>query len=1060
MQFPAGTHTIMWDGYDEGKNLPASRDVVQNLISPGEYHVRGLINPGLKLIYDSSIYYSGFGTPWKNMQGTGAWLADHAVPAGIAFLPANAGSPYSAEPQIMLTSYVAETGHDLVWVSANSLKTLQADNYWGWEGGNALAADMGKNPVRDVYAYILYGKADTLHIRAFRRFSPADPKSDNKLNRRTEIVQYKVKNKMPREPVQIGLSLAAYDGIVAVSIPLDGTLLFVDAAKKKIAGTYPAENPRGVAFDQAGRLYYISQNQVFSARINRATGANNGPVSASLSDQKIVINHDLEEPYALAVDDQGQILVSDRGKSHQVKIFSPSGEFRLAIGAPGGPQIGPYDDRRMHYPAGIAVDQKRRLWVAESDILPKRVSMWDLDTGKLIHAWYGPPHYGGGGTVDPENPNRIFYSEFGGLIEFEVDHTTGASHIAAIPVRHDISSWGVFVGIDRPPYMLGHVPERPVRYQGRTYLTGFWQGSLRGNESSAIYLYDESSKTARPVAYVGGDRWWPALKRDPEIQDKIARAIGPQRGQYMLAWSDLNNDGKYSADELSIYQFPGTQTVLAKRGGQTSPQPVYGLNLFSASKDLSQNGPWGINVPAPTIRPDGVPIYDLNKASIAYPPPPELAAAETGRIPVPANDGWSISLEPYNPVARGVFGHREGKIVWSFMPESYPSRPGLMVHPTRLLGPAFVPDRGQSGAVWAINGEKGAMFLLTSDGLFLQTIGGDMRTTPMLRFAEAKPGTDMSYASFEDEHFHPTITQARDGKVYLVAGKEHSSVFRIEGWEQIRRIDLGTIKVESSSLASLPPTRTKQEKRQGRAVNSVLITANAPKTDGNISDWPAANWVDISGQAKAALCISGEKLFAAYQTDDPQLLANAGSDWQQLFHSGGSLDLQLATRVEVFAQENDRRKRFVSQAGDIRLLVTRVNGTTRAILYRPVVPGAPAANKKTFVSPIGTAEFDSVTDISSYVQLGQKDGNYEFSVPLSVLGFAPKPGEKYIGDIGVLKGNGRQVIRRMYWNNINTELVSDIPSEARQEPALWGVFEFSDSSGSQTRPQNGQNKQK
>jgi hypothetical protein len=44
----------------------------------------------------------------------------------------------------------------------------------------------------------------------------------------------------------------------------------------------------------------------------------------------------------------------------------------------------------------------------------------------------------------------------------------------------------------------------------------------------------------------------------------------------------------------------------------------------------------------------------------------------------------------------------------------------------------------------------------------------------------------MAY-SFEDEHFHPTMTRTDAGDVFLVAGKEHSSIFRVTGWETIKR---------------------------------------------------------------------------------------------------------------------------------------------------------------------------------------------------------------------------------------------------------------------------------
>ena len=46
----------------------------------------------------------------------------------------------------------------------------------------------------------------------------------------------------------------------------------------------------------------------------------------------------------------------------------------------------------------------------------------------------------------------------------------------------------------------------PLRVDGRTYLIGGYQGGLRGNTYTATFLLDETTRIARPVAYVGSDR--------------------------------------------------------------------------------------------------------------------------------------------------------------------------------------------------------------------------------------------------------------------------------------------------------------------------------------------------------------------------------------------------------------------------------------------------------------------------------------------------------------------------------------------------------------------------
>jgi hypothetical protein len=135
--------------------------------------------------------------------------------------------------------------------------------------------------------------------------------------------------------------------------------------------------------------------------------------------------------------------------------------------------------------------------------------------------------------------------------------------------------------------------------------------------------------------------------------------------------------------------------------------------------------------------------------------------------------------------------------------------------------------------------------------------------------------------------------------------------------------------------------------------------------------------------------------------------------------------------------------------GDIRLLVSLVNGRPVAMLYRPI---ATAPRKSAvFESSLSTLKFDDVENVSEYVQLaresvdsttGARAGDFEFSIPLSTLGLTLKPGMELRGDIGLLRGNGIQTIQRVYWSNKATGLVSDVSSEAELTPQLWGRFRF------------------
>jgi hypothetical protein len=138
------------------------------------------------------------------------------------------------------------------------------------------------------------------------------------------------------------------------------------------------------------------------------------------------------------------------------------------------------------------------------------------------------------------------------------------------------------------------------------------------------------------------------------------------------------------------------------------------------------------------------------------------------------------------------------------------------------------------------------------------------------------------------------------------------------------------------------------------------------------------------------------------------------------------------------------RKSDAPVEGDLRLLITRVGGKTRALLYRAVVPGTKEPVK--FSSPWRTITLDRVEDVSGDVQLADDGaGHYEFSIPLHSLGAAfekAQPGVRLRGDLGVLRGNGSQTLQRVYWTNKATAIVADVPSEAQLTPKLWGTFEL------------------
>ena len=239
-----------------------------------------------------------------------------------------------------------------------------------------------------------------------------------------------------------------------------------------------------------------------------------------------------------------------------------------------------------------------------------------------------------------------------------------------------------------------------------------------------------------------------------------------------------------------------------------------------------------------------------------------------------------------------------------------------------------------------------------------------------------------------------------------------------------------------------------RQREQGRPTLRVPLRKAAPTVDGKLDDWADAAWatIDKSGVAAffdsnskpynvtAAVAVAGDRLYAAFRTGDPNLLQNSGETPLAPFKTGGGLDLMIGADPRA----DDARQNPVQ--GDLRLLVTLVQGKPRALIYRPVVPGT--KEPVPFSSPWRTITIDRVDDVSGQLQFAAAEGNYEFSIPLAVLGLKPEPGQAIRADLGILRGNGFQTLHRVYWSNKATGITSDVPSEAMLAPSLWGRWVF------------------
>ncbi len=1052
-EFPAGTHTVSWDGLVEAE---MERVTIHGhytygiqklaLAEPGRYTARALVHDPVDIRYEFAVNTGG-NPPWKTVAGTGGWLHDHTPPSDVVYIPQT--------KRLLVCSAVGEIGHGMVYLDPASGKKLAGARSYGggggWCGAQWLARDAEPQARPEVQAF---------SATAFQEYLEFWEHSGH-----GHFKIYSYKRKDGKGVTCAGV--AVFNDRAVISLPDEGQLLVVDVAKGKLAATVAMPAPKGVAFLPTGELLVISDQQV-----KRFPAFDLATAAATLVPEKAqtVVGKGLDDPQSLRIFGD-RLFVSDWGQSHQVKIFNLTGRPQGTIGKAGAPGVGTYDELHMNHPAGcwlvtgeetegtsniehrtsnIEVETKPGaaitrglshapvLWVAEADHCPKRLSVWTLD-GKLLKAFYGPPGYGGGGFLDSADKTKFFYNG----MEFRLDWEQGDSKLVNIYSRGALA-------------LPGGMPETPIMFDGRRYLVNsFTPGGVQsGPGFVSIYLHTAKGEL-RPAALVGSLaslRDWPPMKT-PALQEL-------SKGKSLLAWSDLNADGAVQAGECAVSDAKGAGDMLVDQS----------LRVSTAS---------GFVVVPARFTAAGAPVYDLATLTPAVEP-------KTVGGPLLSRDGWLIS------VGLPIRGARTGSPAWAYpqthagiqgsQPAGAPQYPGHVIGTTHLAGFTVTPPRAAPAKapwysrlaslfapppktaapeeLWTVIGNRGNLYMFTSDGFFVTELfrdriaaGQGSGPDPVVGPAKAVRGMSLKEMSLGEEAFWPSITQTPDGKIYLVAGHGFSALFRLTGLETIQRLPPQTITVTPAMVEAARTVLVRRQQAEtaakGRKTLAVRTPQIAPVVDGKADDWAAATWAPIADGLAGALQISGDRLYMAVRaTGNPRYadyLSNVTAVDKLLFKGGGALDLQLGTDPAA----DPKREKPV--AGDLRLLVARVGGKTKAMLYRQVVPGT--KEPEPFISPVKRVTIDRIDDVSAEVQVVVSpfcpapntyadEVVYECSVPLATLGLKTAPGMKLLGDLGVLRGNGIETAARVYWSNKTTTFVCDIPGEVELNPSLWGGREM------------------
>ncbi len=783
-----------------------------------------------------------------------------------------------------------------------------------------------------------------------------------------------------------------------------------DIKTAKLERELPSAVTGAIHFSPKGRLLALSGKKL--VEISPADGA-----------EKDVIS-DLLEPSAFAVDAEENIYVYDGAEDRQlVRVYDQAGKYLRDIGAPGGWKAGKWNPERMQGVVDMAVDSKGQLWIVESAMDPKRVTMWTRD-GKFIREMLGNTGYGGGGILDRYDKTRLRY----GRMEFVIDWESGKSKLDSLNFLEVPATGG-----------HGIADLFPVRSGKFNYLvSGVSHPSMSGEVG---FVFVEEGDTARLAAALGSGAAFEPLSR-PEFE---AMLQGRVPADYEFLYADRNEDGKVQPEEVTL-----TPVQSKERSEQLK---VYGFeyDLGVCTSRTSRFEP-------KEILPKGTPVLEERPLEGLRKLHKQMGFERYYYIRRLRSGSFFVKLGSERTQLYDGVIEPDGVLKWRYPVQHegvqslkiFPWRPGGVVHQFIMIGNETI-DAGGLGEVLAINSNCGQWNLWTADGLLFSQIFLHQQNPAarLLNFPEHDRGMFFENLTMGQEHFSGSFTKTEaDGKTYVVCGHNHITIAEVAGWGRFKRLE-GEFNVTEQDIEK---ARAWDVARAAREVfvRAPLITANRGdfKTLKESKGAVELDQEGAPGPVSFNMAYDDKNLYVSYRVHMHGPLKNTGNDPRLLFKSGAAVDLKLGTNPDA----DPRRDR--PERGDIRILMTTVGGKPFVVMYDAVNPDAPKDQSWEISTPAGgKVTFDRVVplpkvDMIYEPELSPPDNSevgYSVmaAIPLDSIGLKIIPGIRIKADWGILvSDNGSDVRTRRYWADVDNNGTSDAPSEARLTPSLWGYVEF------------------
>ena len=921
----AGQNTERWDGLDDqGHLLPA-----------GEYVWKGIYHHPISARYRFSVHNSGI-PPHPTDDNTGGWGGDHGRPQAVCAL----------DDGMVLSWNSSEYGWGIIRTDLTGRKIWGAKQYT-----NHLASDGIRVYFSKGSEVLMMDVADSRPARFANAVAtlPAPAGGTAAVNGVT--------------------GLAYHNGMVYVAYQQRNLVAGFETANGALAVQWEVPAPTRLAVRPDGRVAVISEGQV-------VTIAKDGMVQPWLTTH-------LDVPTGIAIANDGTAYVANQGARQNVSVYAADGRYLRSVAKEGGrPAKGAYDASGMYMPGGIALDTQGRLWVAETADGPKRVSVWDAETGANLQEFFGSSDYFAYGCIDPARPNEIFAHH----VLWEIDW----QHYTSKPIT---TVWRKTEPNMLPPIAssaLSSVARIMTADNGRQYMWG-------RNQATSIVLRRDGAlfKPFAAVLHVGSTDI-------PLIEDN--RAAYPSGGTYF--WQDGNNDQSVQADELVLMpKFPKGNIVWLDTA----------LNLRLSSGDLLR---------PQQVSEDGQPLYDIAKAEKTG------IAGEHGYF-LQSAQGEMVTFNPQK--GPSLIGYAaDGKRRWYYADVTrWKDALNLpMTKAGRLWG--MTGSMGLGGDYFVHQTYFGLNHIFRKDGQYVGAVLRDGRVGGRGPYEGQPEGQGGNFVK---------LTLAGEDRYFMIHGGQDTRVWEILGLDTINDLT-GGVYIHTNEMVDTAREAHAAYQAMLEGAKRLVIVRERRALD--IAD-PVGKTLEDRRGFQARMAYDHENLYVRYDVSAPHELVNGITDPQIIYRGGNLLDLQLATDAAADPARKtpaagDLRVLVTRQQGKPVAVLFRpkIAGFAGFAGFA----GVPIV----LTSPTGKESFDGIevlTDVQLEYRKTAEGFTAVVTIPLQRLGITLQPGTTLQADLGYIFGNAegtRTAVRAYVYNtSFAANVVDDIPHESRLEPAQWGT---------------------